>query len=50
MDALSEAGTYTVFAPDNVAFEKLGGALTKLLDPLWRPQLRDVSRGRLPVV
>jgi len=42
VDALSEAGTYTVFAPDNVAFEKLGGALTKLLDPLWRPQLRDV--------
>merc|ERR1719401_75652 len=43
-DVLSSGdGPYTVFAPDNTAFEKLPSSLlTKLLTPVWQPQLQDV--------
>lgn len=42
-DALSGDGTLTVFAPVNSAFEALpADLLTKLLDPVWQPQLQDV--------
>mmetsp|Transcript_5008 Transcript_5008/g.12561 ORF Transcript_5008/g.12561 Transcript_5008/m.12561 type:complete len:437 (+) Transcript_5008:79-1389(+) len=42
-DALSGEGTYTVFAPTNSAFDALPQDLiTKLTDPEWRPQLRDL--------
>eukprot|EP01083_Nonionella_stella_P153903 495099_1 len=42
-DTLSNDGTFTVFAPPNSAFEKLPSELvTKLLDPVWKPQLQDV--------
>jgi len=43
-DALSgDDGTLTVFAPPNSAFDALPPELiTKLLNPLWQPQLQDV--------
>jgi len=42
-DTLSGEGSFTVFAPPNAAFEALGDAtLTKLLDPVWQPQLQDI--------
>merc|ERR1719401_80199 len=43
-DVLSTGdGPYTVFAPDNSAFNKLPSSLlTKLLSPVWQPQLQDV--------
>ena len=42
-EALSGDGTFTVFAPLNSAFEALPSELlTKLLDPVWQPQLQDV--------
>merc|ERR1712176_933469 len=43
-DVLSSGdGPYTVFTPDNKAFEKLPSSLlTKLLTPVWQPQLQDV--------
>ena len=43
-ETLSNDGTFTVFAPPNSAFGELPeGLLTKLLDPIWKPQLQDVS-------
>jgi len=42
-EALSGEGTFTVFAPPNSAFAKLPEDLvTKLLDPVWQPQLQDL--------
>ena len=42
-DALSGDGTFTVFAPNDAAFEALPESLlTKLLNPTWQPQLADV--------
>mmetsp|Transcript_21423 Transcript_21423/g.39344 ORF Transcript_21423/g.39344 Transcript_21423/m.39344 type:complete len:328 (+) Transcript_21423:193-1176(+) len=44
-DALSGDGTLTLFAPPNSAFEKLPAELvTKLLDPIWKPQLEDLLK------
>ena len=41
---LSSDVTYTVFAAPNSAFDALPeGLLAKLLDPVWKPQLQDVS-------
>ena len=41
VDALNgEDGTLTVFAPRNSAFNKL--LLSKLLEPTWQPQLKDL--------
>ena len=43
-ETLSNDGIFTVFAPPNSAFGELPeGLLTKLLDPIWKPQLQDVS-------
>ena len=43
VDALSNDGTYTVFAPNDDAFSAIPAALiNKLLDPVWQPQLQDV--------
>ena len=43
-DTLSGDGTFTVFAPNNDAFAKVPAeVVTKLLDPIWQPQLQDVS-------
>lgn len=42
-ETLSGDGTFTIFAPPNSAFAKLPEKLvTKLLDPVWKPQLQDV--------
>jgi len=42
-DTLSGDGTFTVFAPNNDAFAKVSAeVVTKLLDPIWLPQLQDV--------
>ena len=41
---LSSDVTYTVFAAPNSAFNALPeGLFAKLLDPVWKPQLQDVS-------
>ena len=43
-DTLSGDGTFTVFAPNDDAFAKVPAeVVTKLLDPIWQPQLQDVS-------
>ena len=50
-DTLSGAGTFTVFAPDNSAFDDLRDELlTKLLDQVLKPQLQDVSIYDLYVI
>ncbi len=42
--ALSGDGTFTAFAPIDSAFADLPEELVnKLLDPIWKPQLQDVS-------
>eukprot|EP00585_Thalassiosira_rotula_P013432 CAMPEP_0196130544 /NCGR_PEP_ID=MMETSP0910-20130528/879_1 /TAXON_ID=49265 /ORGANISM="Thalassiosira rotula, Strain GSO102" /LENGTH=343 /DNA_ID=CAMNT_0041389877 /DNA_START=66 /DNA_END=1097 /DNA_ORIENTATION=+ len=42
-ETLSEAGTYTIFAPTNAAFADLPeGLVAKLLKPMWLPQLTDL--------
>ena len=44
-ETLSGDGTFTIFAPPNTAFDKVPeDLLNKLLDPIWKPQLKDVSR------
>ena len=41
-------GSFTVFAPPDSAFGALPqDLLTKLSDPLWLPQLKDVSDAAL---
>ena len=43
-DTLSGDGTFTVFAPTNDAFAKVPAEIVaKLMDPVWVPQLQDVS-------
>ena len=43
-ETLSGDGTFTVFAPNDDAFDKIPAELVaKLLDPIWQPQLQDVS-------
>ena len=43
-ETLSSDGTHTAFAVQNSATNALPDALlTKLLDPVWKPQLQDVS-------
>ena len=43
-ETLSSNGTYTAFAVQNYAIDALPDALlTKLLDPVWKPQLQDMS-------
>jgi len=42
-DELSGNGPFTVFAPSDSAFDELPEELvTKLLDPVWKPQLQNV--------
>ena len=40
---LDNPGSFTVFAPDNSAFEDVSSdLLNKLLNPVWKPQLQDL--------
>jgi len=42
-ETLSGDGTFTLFAPNDAAFGELPkNLLTKLVDPMWKPQLADL--------